>query len=88
MSGAILDEAQARHVKRAAANFGDTCPASEVDDSQASSSEPKPASLVTRLRGKRACDECRRQRKKCDGKLPCTHCIGYTYGIVLVSNSI
>lgn len=42
------------------------------------SSLPRP--VLKRRRVTRACDECRRKKIKCDGKLPCTHCTVYSYG--------
>ncbi|KAL8842069.1 MAG: hypothetical protein Q9170_000672 [Blastenia crenularia] len=38
-----------------------------------------PTKLPKRRRVTRACDECRRKKIKCDGKLPCSHCTVYTY---------
>ena len=32
---------------------------------------------VKKRRTARACDECRRDKVKCDGKMPCAHCIMY-----------
>ncbi|PYI05186.1 hypothetical protein BO78DRAFT_295863, partial [Aspergillus sclerotiicarbonarius CBS 121057] len=32
-----------------------------------------------RLRPRRACDECRRRKRKCDGESPCSTCIHYEY---------
>jgi hypothetical protein len=34
-----------------------------------------------RKRVLRACDECRREKIGCDGKLPCAHCNVYGYGM-------
>jgi hypothetical protein len=48
-----------------------------------STSQPPraPAPLQKRRRVTRACDECRRKKIKCDGKIPCTHCTVYSYGM-------
>lgn len=32
-----------------------------------------------RVRIRRACESCRRRRRKCNGRFPCAQCIGYTY---------
>ncbi|KAH8803012.1 fungal-specific transcription factor domain-containing protein [Xylogone sp. PMI_703] len=32
-----------------------------------------------RQRTRQACDECRREKTKCDGNQPCAHCLGYGY---------
>lgn len=32
-----------------------------------------------RRRVQRACDECRKKKIKCDGRMPCTHCTIYSY---------
>uniref|UniRef100_A0A060SZM7 ARAD1C01848p n=1 Tax=Blastobotrys adeninivorans TaxID=409370 RepID=A0A060SZM7_BLAAD len=32
-----------------------------------------------RKRVTRACDECRRKKVRCDGKMPCNHCSAYSY---------
>jgi hypothetical protein len=48
-----------------------------------SSQPPRaPAPLQKRKRVTRACDKCRREKIKCDGKQPCTHCTVYSYGII------
>jgi hypothetical protein len=36
--------------------------------------------LQKRRRVTRACDECRRKKIKCDGRMPCSHCEIYSYG--------
>ncbi|KAJ6014452.1 hypothetical protein N7540_009043 [Penicillium herquei] len=43
--------------------------------SNLSSTKPETA----RLRPRRACDECRKRKRKCDGELPCTTCTHYEY---------
>lgn len=32
-----------------------------------------------RVRIKRACDSCRKRKRKCDGQYPCDQCVGYEY---------
>ncbi|CAI7590129.1 unnamed protein product [Penicillium discolor] len=44
-----------------------------------SSHQPSPKPQGTRLRPRRACDECRKRKRKCDGGLPCSTCIRYEY---------
>ncbi|KAI9803684.1 MAG: hypothetical protein M1833_000596 [Piccolia ochrophora] len=53
---------------------------SPADSEAASASHPKGATpMQKRRRVTRACDECRRKKIKCDGKMPCTHCTVYSY---------
>lgn len=40
--------------------------------------------IPKRRRVTRACDECRKKKIKCDGRLPCTHCHVYSYGKSMV----
>ncbi|KAJ5588341.1 hypothetical protein N7537_011019 [Penicillium hordei] len=44
-----------------------------------SSHQPSPKPEGTRLRPRRACDECRKRKRKCDGGLPCSTCVRYEY---------
>ncbi|KAJ5640717.1 hypothetical protein N7528_000342 [Penicillium herquei] len=44
-----------------------------------SSHLPNTRSESGRLRPRRACDECRKRKRKCDGELPCTTCTHYEY---------
>ncbi|KAH8752130.1 hypothetical protein F5882DRAFT_309438 [Hyaloscypha sp. PMI_1271] len=55
-----------------------------------STSQPPrtPAPLQKRRRVTRACDECRRKKIKCDGKIPCTHCTVYSYGEGILHRNI
>ena len=42
--------------------------------------QPGPhTSLRVRVRSRRACDSCRKRKKKCNGSQPCEECIGYGY---------
>lgn len=41
-----------------------------------------------RRRISRACDQCNQLRTKCDGKLPCQHCIGIFIIGILIENNI
>src|SRR5271163_3507234 len=40
---------------------------------------PVPASGKRRLRTKRACEPCRKRKRKCDGHHPCNQCLEYEY---------
>lgn len=35
--------------------------------------------IKRRVRTRHACESCRRRRRKCNGRFPCAHCIGYSY---------
>ena len=35
--------------------------------------------IKRRVRTRQACESCRRRRRKCNGRLPCAQCIGYSY---------
>ncbi|CZR62111.1 uncharacterized protein PAC_12008 [Phialocephala subalpina] len=55
-------------------------PTQSRDDLADSHSADKPAFQVAkppRERAKRACDKCSRSKTRCDGNLPCQHCIDY-----------
>lgn len=50
-----------------------------LDSLRMSSHQPSSKPEGTRLRPRRACDECRKRKRKCDGGLPCSTCVRYEY---------
>ncbi|KAK2923430.1 hypothetical protein FoTM2_016954 [Fusarium oxysporum f. sp. vasinfectum] len=51
----------------------------DADKDGSDRSDAPSQSTQRRRRVRRACDECRRRKIKCDGKQPCAYCSGYSY---------
>lgn len=71
-----LKTSKSRHhpydAQRNSMNINAASGAGQVSSSPSQSGTPGPI----RRRISRACDQCNQLRTKCDGKLPCQHCIG------------